>query len=83
MCMTMDRRLQLLLDEERYRRVAAAARQQRVSVAQIIRDAIDLTLAPEQRRRSAAGREILSAPEMEVPGGDGLLLELDELRSRA
>lgn len=83
MCMTMDRRLQLLLDEERYLRVAAAAKRQRISVAQVIRDAIDQALAPEQRRRSTAGRRILSAAEMEVPPGDGLLSELDDLRSRA
>lgn len=83
MCMSMDRRLQLLLDEERYLRVAAAARRQRVSIAQVIRDAIDQTLAPEQRRRAAAGRRILTAPAMEIPAGDGLLSELDDLRSRA
>ena len=81
--MTMDRRLQLLLDEERYLRVAAAAKSQRVSVAQVIRDAIDQSLAPEQRRRIAAGRRVLSAPEMEVPAADGLLSELHDLRSRA
>ncbi len=81
--MTMDRRLQLLLDEERYRRVSAAARRQRVSVAQVIRDAIDQSLAPEQRRRTAAAQRILTAPEMDVPAGDGLLSELDDLRSRA
>ncbi len=37
----MTRRLQLLLDEERYQRVAAEAKRQRLSVAAVIRDAID------------------------------------------
>ncbi len=83
MCMPMDRRLQLLLDEERYRRVSAAARRQRVSVAQVVRDAIDQSLAPEQRRRAAAAQRILAAPEIDVPAGEGLLAELDDLRGRA
>ena len=43
MCMsaTMTRRLQLLLNEERYQRVAAKAKKERLSVAAVIRDAID------------------------------------------
>lgn len=81
--MAMERRLQLLLDEERYQRVARSARRQRVSVASVIRDAIDQSLAPEDRLRTSAGQRILSAPDMDVPPGDGLLSELDELRSRS
>lgn len=83
MCMAMDRRLQLLLDEERYQRVARAARRQRVSVAAVIRDAIDQSLAPEDRLRTSAGRRVLSASDMDVPAGDGLLRELEDLRSRS
>ena len=80
--MVMDRRLQLLLDEERYQRVARAARRQRVSVAAVIRDAIDQSLAPEDRLRTSAASRILAAPDMDVPAGDELLVELDELRGR-
>lgn len=80
--MPMDRRLQILLDEERYQRVAAAARQQRVSVAAVIRDAIDERLAPVERRRDAAARLILGAASMDVPEGEGLLEELADLRAR-
>lgn len=83
MCMSLDRRLQLLLDEERYQRVAEVARLKRVSVAAVIRDAIDQSLAPAGRRRDAASRLILGAPEMEVPPGDELLKELDDMRGRA
>lgn len=82
MCMPLDRRLQLLLDQERYERVAQAARQKRVSVAAVIRDAIDQSFAPVDRRRDAAARLILDAPEMEVPPGDELLEELDDIRGR-
>lgn len=43
----MTRRLQLLLDEERYQRVAAEAKKKRLSVAAVIRDAIDEALGSE------------------------------------
>lgn len=83
MCMsTMNRRLQLLLDEQRYERVAAAAKAQRISVAAVIRDAIDQSLAPGERQRRTAGEAILAAEAMDVPPGDALLEELDALRGR-
>ncbi len=83
MCMAMDRRLQLLLDEERYQRVAAAARRQRVSVATVIRDAIDASMPSEHRNRARAAAFILAAEPMPVPPVDELLEELDKARSRA
>lgn len=67
MCMPaiMTRRLQLLLDEERYRRVEAEAKKKRLSVAAVIRDAIDESLGSEDaelaRRRREAGERILAA----------------------
>ena len=82
MCMPLDRRLQLLLDEEQYRRVAAAARAQRVSVAAVIRDAIDRGLAPHERKRDLAARLILGATPMDVPPADDLIEELRALRGR-
>ncbi len=38
MCMSLDRRLQLLLDEERYARIAGIAQREHRSVASVIRD---------------------------------------------
>lgn len=78
----MTRRLQLLLDEERYRRVSDAAARTHRSVAAVIRDAIDQSLAPTHRRRGAAAKRILAADPMDVPPGDELLAELDEVRGR-
>ena len=78
MCM-LTHRLQILLDEERYERVRALARQRGTSVASVIREALDRGLPAAQRRRAAAARRILDAAPMEV--GD-LLAELDELRGR-
>ena len=78
MCM-LTRRLQILLDEERYERVRAVAEQRGTSVASVIREALDRGLPATQRRRTAAARRILGAAPMET--GD-LLAELDELRWR-
>ena len=75
----LTHRLQLLLDDERYERVHALARQRGTSVATIIREAIDRGLPSAQRRRSAAARRILAAEPMEVAD---LLGELDGVRGR-
>jgi len=75
----LTHRLQLLLDEERYERVQALARQRGTSVATVIREAIDRGLPATQRRRSAAARRILAAEPMPVAD---LLAELDDLRGR-
>lgn len=78
MCM-LTHRLQLLLDDERYERVHALARQRGTSVATVIREAIDRGLPAAQQRRSAAGRRILAAEPMQV---EDLHTELDDLRGR-
>ena len=80
--MTMTRRLQLLLDEERYRRVSDVARRQHTSVAAVIRDAIDRGLAPAADHRAGSARSILAARPMDVPEVDELLEELREVRGR-
>jgi hypothetical protein len=78
MCM-LTHRLQLLLDDERYERVHALARQRGTSVAAVIREALDRGLPATQRRRSAAARRILAAEPMDI---SDLPAELEELRSR-
>jgi predicted transcriptional regulator len=75
-------RLQLLLDDERYDRVTALARQRHTSVAAVIREAIDRGLPAEPRRRAAAAKRILAAPASPVGDPVELSAELDELRSR-
>jgi hypothetical protein len=62
----LDRRVHLLLDEPRYRRVAGEARRRRVSVAAVIRDAIDQLPDDAAVRRSAI-EQILSAEPMVMP----------------
>ena len=82
MCMSLDRRLQLLLDEERYQRVAALAGRRGTSVASVIREAIDRGLPRADEERMRAGHAVLEAEPMEVPEIADLLTELAELRGR-
>ncbi len=62
----LERRVQLLLDEPRYRKVTGEAKRRNVSVASVIREAIDrLPAAADRRRAAIAG--ILAAEPMPVP----------------
>jgi hypothetical protein len=76
------RRLHLLVDEERYRRLEAKARERGVSVARIVREAIDAALPGDADRRRAAGKRILRAEPMPVPDPADLKKELEGVRSR-
>ena len=78
----LDHRLQILLDDERYQRVSALARARGVSVAAVVREAIDRGLPAEPARRSAAARLVLDAEPMPVGRPEDLRVELDELRGR-
>lgn len=78
----MERRLQILLDEERHQRITALARERGVSVATVVREAIDRGLANPADRRKSAGQRILEAPDMPVPDPPGLTKELEALRGR-
>lgn len=77
----LSRRVQILMDEERYARVSAEARARKVSFAEVIREAVDMALPPRWPERSTAGEAILSAAPMEVPTSVAdLKAELHELR---
>lgn len=76
----VTRRIQVLLDDERYEHVTSLARQRRVPVTEVIREAIDRGLGAAQCRRSAAARRILEAHDMPVPGPAQLRAELDDIR---
>lgn len=82
MCIRLDHRLQILLDDDRHRRLVAIAQERGVSVAAVVREAIDRGLGPSRAQRHAAARRILDAPDMPVPDVDGLKAELDALRGR-
>jgi hypothetical protein len=82
MSMPLEHRLQILIDDDRHRKISAAARERGVSVATIVREAIDRGLVTPDARRRAAGQRLLEAPDMPVPDTDELLAELDALRAR-
>lgn len=75
-------RLQILLDDGRHERIAAAARQRGVSVATVVREAIDRGLPTQDGPRRAAARRLLDAPDMAVPSVAELKDELEALRGR-
>ena len=78
----LERRVQLLLDDARHRKVVGEARRRRVSVAAVIRDAIDRLPATADERRAAIA-EILAAEPMPVPSDPGdLRHELDGAHER-
>jgi hypothetical protein len=82
MHMSLDHRLQILLDADRHARLIAVAEERGVSVATVVREAIDRGLpAPGSRRRAAANR-LLAAKPMEVPEPAELVAELADLRAR-
>lgn len=82
MCMSLDRRVQLLLDQQRYDKVAALALKRGTSVGSVIREAIDRGVPSAEDRRQAAARQILAAEPVAVPDVPELLAELDDLRAR-
>ncbi|HEV2819399.1 MAG TPA: hypothetical protein VGW11_02730 [Solirubrobacteraceae bacterium] len=65
----LTRRTQILLDEDRHRRLEDEASKTGRSVASIIREAIDLRLGASDRarRRLEAGHRLLASPR---PGDD-------------
>ncbi len=75
-------RLQILLDDGRHERIAAAARSRGVSVATVVREAIDRGLPARDGARRAAARRLLDAPDMPVPPVADLKEELEALRGR-
>lgn len=82
MSMPLEHRLQILIDDERHRRIVRAARERGVSVATVVRDAIDRGMSGPSARRLAAGRRLLDAGDMPVPEPPELRAELQALRGR-
>jgi hypothetical protein len=80
--MSLDHRLQILLDAERHARLLEAARERGVSVATVVREAIDRGLPTPDARRQAAAARLLEADPMPVPDPDALVAELADLRAR-
>ena len=78
----LDRRFQILLDAERFQRLSREARVRGISVAALIREAIDRTYPQTSPEKARAAGRILSAPDMPVPDPKALRAELQALRGR-
>jgi hypothetical protein len=62
----LEHRLQILLDDDRYQKVVSEARRRGVSIAAVIREALDRLPSHVEARRSAIDA-ILDADTMAVP----------------
>jgi hypothetical protein len=82
MRVSLDHRLQILLDDERHQRIVALATERGTSVAAVVREAIDRGLPARDGHRRAAAQRLLDAPDMPVPELAELREELDALRGR-
>ncbi len=80
MCMSLTHRLQLLIDDAQYDRLARQAQVEGRSIGALVRHAIDMAWAePDARKRSAADL-ILDAESMDVPDPEQLRRELEDAR---
>ncbi len=67
----LEKRLQILLDQERFAKVEEEAARSGRSVAAVIREAIDLRFAPDASVRASAAAAFLALTEEPVgPGED-------------
>lgn len=78
----LERRLQILLDQDRYDRLAAEAKRSGRSVAAVIREAIDVHLAPDEAvRRADAAARLLELAHRAHHGATGPEPEPGELKA--
>lgn len=78
--MPLSHRLQILLDEEQYDRLAQRAKAQGRSVGALIREAVDHTWTGTDIRKAASLDAILADGPIPVPDPADLALELDDIR---
>jgi hypothetical protein len=68
--MSLDRRVQLLLDRQQYHQVELEAARSGQSVAGVIREAIESRLASGAVRRAAAAERLLASADPESEPGE-------------
>ena len=76
------RRLQVLIEDAQWQRLERAAEDRGVSVASLVREAIETALPGGAAERRAAAGTVLDAPRMQVPDPEELRDELQALRGR-
>lgn len=75
-------RLQVLIDAAQRERLEETASARGVSVASLVRTAIDVVYPPAATARNRAAAAILAADPMDLPTPDELAVELNDLRGR-
>jgi hypothetical protein len=79
----LDRRLQILLDDERYERLSRRATESGRSIGWLVREAIDARYPAFDPERRAAADRILAAEPMPLPDDPAdLKREILETRSK-
>lgn len=78
----LDRRLQVLIDGNRWSRLEREAARRGVPVAVLVREAIDERFPGDADERREALQAVLDADSMDVPDPDGLREELEAIRGR-
>lgn len=76
----MTHRLQILLEEEQYARLARRAKAEGRSVGSLIREAVEHMWTGTDDRKAALLDAILADGAMPVPDPEDLARELDDLR---
>jgi hypothetical protein len=79
----LTRRLQVLLDEERFDQLEQLAQRRRTTVAALVRAALDRTLAEQGMARDQAADRFLNRPAVDFGPWEDLKSELDEALERA
>jgi hypothetical protein len=79
---TMTRRLQVLLDPDRYERLERHAQRRGTSVAMLVREAIDTAFPNNQPTRAEAGRRLLDAEPIPVDDWPIMKREIEEMYER-
>jgi hypothetical protein len=78
----LEKRLQVLLDEARWKRLSSYAAERNLSVGAVVREALVRSLPAASDERRAAARRILGAKPMSVPRPAALRRELEAVRGR-
>lgn len=78
----LDRRTQILLDDERYELLRRRAEETGASISSLIREAVDRMLAGDVEARQRAAASFLAAEPMALPDWPELETEIETLYER-
>ncbi len=78
----LTRRLQVLLDEERFDQLEQLAHRRKTTIAALVRAALDRTLAEQGMAQGQAADRFLKRPPVDFGPWEDLKTELDEALER-